>query len=48
MMQKFYIKHFYFSCNSFFETFVFVFTFYGNVVLLFREHLFAYFIFSKP
>ena len=36
-MQKF-IKYFYFSCNSFFGTFILVFPFHGNIVLLFREN----------
>ena len=36
-MQKF-IKYFTFSCNSFFGTFILVFPFHGNVVLLFREN----------
>ena len=36
-MQKF-IKYFYFSCNSFFGTFVLVFSFHAVVVLLFREN----------
>ena len=35
-MQKF-IKYFYFSCNSFFGTFILAFPFHGNAVLLFRE-----------
>ena len=35
-MQKF-KNYFYFSCNSFFGTFILVFLFHGNVVLLFRE-----------
>ena len=36
-MQKF-IKHFYFSCNSFSGPFILVFPFHGNTVLLFREN----------
>ena len=36
-MQKF-IKYFYFSCNSFFGTYILAFPFHGNVVLLFREN----------
>ena len=36
-MQKF-IKNFYLSCISFIETFILVFPFHGNVVLLFREN----------
>ena len=47
-MQKF-IKYFYFSCNSFFGTFILVFPFYGNVVLLYRENFVCllYFFFKS-
>ena len=43
-MQKF-IKYFYFSCNSFFGTFILAFSFHGNAVFLFRENTVAYYIF---
>ena len=36
-MQKF-IKYFHFSCNSFFCSFILVFPFHSNAVLLFREN----------
>ena len=34
------IKYFYFSCNSIFGTFIFVFPFHRNVVCLFRENFY--------
>ena len=37
MLQKLIKYYFYFSCNSFFGTFILVFPFHGNVVLFFRE-----------
>ena len=45
-MQKF-MKNFYFSCNSFFGTFILVFPYYGNKVLLFRENCCLILSFSK-
>ena len=36
-MLKF-MKYFYFSCNSFFGTFILAFPFLSNAVLLFREN----------
>ena len=36
-MQKF-IKYFYYSCNSYFGTFILVCPVHGNVVYLFREN----------
>ena len=44
-MQKF-MKYFYFSCNSFFGTFILVFPYHGDVVLLFRENCFLILSFS--
>ena len=46
MMLKF-KKYFYFSCNSCFGTFILVFPYHGNVVLLFRENGFLIISFSK-
>ena len=46
MMQKF-MKYFYFTCNSFFGTFILVFPYHGDVVLLFRENCFLILSFSK-
>ena len=46
MMQKL-MKYFYFSCNSFFETFILVFPYLGDIVLLFRENCFLILSFSK-
>ena len=46
MMQKF-MKYFYFSCNSFFGTFILVFPYHGDIVLLFRENCFLILSFSK-
>ena len=45
-MQKF-MKYFYFSCNSFFGTFILVCPYHGDVVLLFRENCFLIISFSK-
>ena len=45
-MQKF-MKYFYFSCNSFFGTFILVFPYHGDIVLLFRENCFLILSFSK-
>ena len=45
-MQKF-MKYFYFSCNSFVGTFILVFPYNGDVVLLFRENCFLIISFSK-
>ena len=45
-MQMF-MKYFYFSCNSFFGTFILVFPYNGDVVLLFRENCFLILSFSK-
>ena len=45
-MQKF-IKYFYFSCNSFFEMFILVFPFHGNIVLLFRENFGSLYLFQS-
>ena len=46
MMQKF-IKYFHFRCNFLFVTFILVFPFHGNVVLLVRKTLFLIISFSK-
>ena len=46
-MQKF-MKCFYFSCNSFFGTFILVFPYHGDIVLLFRENCFLILSFFKP
>ena len=45
-MQMF-MKYFYFSCNSVFGTFILVFPYHGDVVLLFRENCFLILSFSK-
>ena len=45
-MEKF-MKYFYFSCNSFFGTFILVFPYHGDIVLLFRENCFLILSFSK-
>ena len=45
-MQMF-MKYFYFSCNFFFGTFILVFHYNGDVVLLFRENCFLILSFSK-
>ena len=45
-MQKF-MKYFYFSCKSFFGTFIWVFPYHGDVVLLFSENCFLILSFSK-
>ena len=45
-MQKF-MKYFYFSCNFFFGTFILVFPYHGDIVLLFRENYFLILSFSK-
>ena len=45
-MQKL-MKYFYFNCNSFFGTFVLVFPYHGDIVLLFREKCFLILSFSK-
>ena len=42
-----FIKYFYFSCNSFLGTFILLFPFHVNAELLFRENLFAYYIFLE-
>ena len=44
-MQKF-MKYFYFSCNSFFGTFILVCPYYSDIVLLFRENCFLISSFS--
>ena len=41
------IKYFYFSCNSFFGTFILVFPYHGDIVLLFRENCSLILSFSK-
>ena len=41
------MKYFYFNCNSFFGTFILVFPYHGDVVLLFRENWFLILSFSK-
>ena len=45
-MQKF-MKYFYFSCNSFFGTFILVFPYYGDIVLFFKENYFLILSFSE-
>ena len=45
-MQMF-MKYFYFNCNSFFGTFILVFPYHGDVVLLLREKSFLILSFSK-
>ena len=45
-MLKF-MKYFYFSFNSFFGTFILVFPYHGDIVLLFRENCFLILSFSK-
>ena len=45
-MEKF-MKYFYFSCNSFFGTFILVLPYHGDIVLLFRENCFLILSFSK-
>ena len=45
-MQKF-MKQVYFGCKSFFGTFILVFPYHGDIVLLFRENCFLILSFSK-
>ena len=47
VMLQMFMKYFYFSCNSFFGTFILVFPYHGDVVLLFRETCFLISSFSK-
>ena len=45
-IQKF-MKYFCFNCNSFFGTFILVFPYHGDILLLFRENCFLILSFSK-